>query len=176
MVYMRRLVWHIASRLIILFVLVGILACGFFMCLNLANVYVVVTDGMEQRAAVILEKEGTEELSKFFTAEFIASDPALAAVFDGTGIYNYYDITSYSYKLSVEKIWSWPWDDYATMTVVERIPNLVGKVLSGYSAQVSSSTAPAYEGGRYVITLKKSEDGQWLIAGMRQTEKILEAA
>ena len=64
MVYFRRLVWFIATRLIILCVILGMLLCGFFMALNMANVYVVLDEGMQKRAEVILTREDAEELNK----------------------------------------------------------------------------------------------------------------
>ena len=46
MVYIRRLIWFIASKLMLVCILLGMLICGFFMCMNLANVYVVLDEGM----------------------------------------------------------------------------------------------------------------------------------
>ena len=57
MVYLRRLVWYIASRLVLVCVLCGMLVCGFYMCLNTANIYVILNDGLEKRAEVILTRQ-----------------------------------------------------------------------------------------------------------------------
>ena len=84
MVYFRRLVWFIATRLIILCVILGMLLCGFFMALNMANVYVVLDEGMQKRAEVILTREDAEELNKYFHYDFLNNDTALAGAFDGT--------------------------------------------------------------------------------------------
>ena len=46
MVYLRRLVWFIGRNLIWLCVILGVLVCGFYMCLNTANIYVILTDGL----------------------------------------------------------------------------------------------------------------------------------
>ena len=34
-------------------ILCGMLVCGFYMCLNTANIYVILNDGLEKRADVI---------------------------------------------------------------------------------------------------------------------------
>ena len=41
------MIWYIASRLVLLCVLLGMLVCGFFMCMNLANVYIVLDEGLD---------------------------------------------------------------------------------------------------------------------------------
>ena len=43
------MIWYIASRLVLLCVLLGMLVCGFFMCMNLANVYIVLDEGLQKR-------------------------------------------------------------------------------------------------------------------------------
>ena len=172
MVYIRRLVWFIASRLIAICVLLGMLVCGFFMCMNLANVYVILDEGLEKRVDVILTREDAEELNKFFHYEFLNNDVVLAGAFDGTSIYDSYTITDWDYELKIEKMWAWPWDNYATCTVVETVSGIKGSVLSNRASQVSRNI-PKWQGGRYDITLVK-EDGLWKIRGMQQTAVIME--
>ena len=172
MVYFRRLVWFIATRLIILCVILGMLLCGFFMALNMANVYVVLDEGMQKRAEVILTREDAEELNKYFHYDFLNNDTALAGAFDGTSAYVDYVITDYDYKLTIEKLWCWPWENYATCTVVERVPSITGTVLSSRKNEVSS-VVPKWQGGRYNITLI-NESGKWKIIGMQQITKLAE--
>ena len=62
MLYLRRLVWFIATKLIWICIIGGMLVCGFYMCLNTANIYVILTDGLEKRADVILTQEDAEKL------------------------------------------------------------------------------------------------------------------
>ena len=88
-----------------------------------------------------------------------------------------YEITDFEYKLSIESVWCWPWQDTASATIVERIPKITGKVVSSRSEAVEDgslpSTPPTWQGGRYEITLYRS-NGQWKVAGMRQTQIIVE--
>lgn len=172
MLYFRRFVWFIASRLLIFCILAGMLLCGFFMCLNLANVYVILDEGLEKRVEVILTREDAQELNKYFHYDFLNADPALAGAFDGTSVYSDYVISDFEYDLKIEKLWAWPWDDYATCTVVERVPSITGKVLSSRANEVSADI-PKWQGGRYNLTLIK-DDGLWKIIGMQQTTILME--
>ena len=173
MLYLRRLIWFIAQRLIILCVVVGLLVCGFFMCMNMANVYIILNEGMEKRAEVILTRQEAEELNKCFHYDFLNSDPAIAGAFDGSSVYDDYNITSFDYHLTIEKLWAWPWDNYANCTVVERVPSITGNVIASRRSQVSSRV-PKWVGGRYDITLAKA-GGSWKIVGMKQVTVLIEA-
>ena len=174
MLYLRRLVWFIASRLVLVCVLCGMLVCGFYMCLNTANIFVILNDGLEKRAEVILTRQEAEKLNFYFHADFLSTDPALEGAFDGSSVYDDYTITDFEYELKIEKLWAWPWDSYATCTVVERIPSITGSVISSRKSEVSGSV-PSWQGGRYDITLVKVS-GEWKILGMQQTTVLMEAA
>ena len=174
MLYLRRLVWFIASRLVLVCVLCGMLVCGFYMCLNTANIYVILNDGLEKRAEVILTRQEAEKLNFYFHADFLSTDPALEGAFDGSSVYDDYTITDFEYELKIEKLWAWPWDSYATCTVVERIPSITVSVISSRKSE-ASPTGPGWQGGRYDLTLVK-DDGAWKIIGMQQTTVLMEAA
>ena len=174
MVYLRRLVWFIASRLILVCIIFGMLVCGFYMGLNTANIYVILTDGLERRADVILTQEDAENLNLYFHADFLSTDPALEGAFDGSSVYDDYNITDFDYELTIEKLWAWPWDSYATCTVTERVPGITGSVISSRRSEVSSEI-PAWQGGRYDITLVK-QNGTSKIIGMQQRTVLIEPA
>lgn len=174
MLYLRRLVWFIASRLILVCVVAGLLVIGFNMCLNTANIYIIVTDGMQKRAEVMLTREDSEKLNFFFDPQFLANDKALEGTFDGSSVYGDYRISDFDYELTIEKLWAWPWDAYATCTVVERIPSITGTVISSRRSELPEEV-PAWQGGRYDITLVRNE-GEWKILGMQQTKVLMEAA
>ena len=171
--YIRRLVWFIASRLLIFTIAVSVLLCAFYMCMNTANVYIVLSDGLEKRVEVILTREDAPELNNYFHGDFLSADPALTAAFDGSSPYVDYNITDFDYELTIEKLWAWPWDTYANCTVVERVPSITGSVISSRRSEVDEKV-PSWQGGRYDITLVKA-GGQWKIIGMQQTTILVEA-
>lgn len=171
MQYVRKLIWFIAVRMVILCVLAAMLVCGFFMCLDMANIYIILDEGLEKRVEVILTREDAEELNKYFHYDFLTNDPALTGAFDGSSAYDDYTITDFEYEMNIESLWAWPWDTYATCTVTEQVPSITGKVISSRASEVSSDV-PAWQGGRYNLTLVK-EDGKWKIAGMQQTAILM---
>ena len=173
MLYFRRLIWFIASRMLLVCVLLGMLVCGFFMAMNGANIYVVLNEGMEKRVDVILTRQQAEELNKYFHADFLIADAALEGALNGSSTYSDYNITGFEYDLTIEKLWAWPWDSYANCTVVERVPTITGSVISGRRTK-SNQKIPKWQGGRYDITLVKV-GGQWKIIGMQQKTVLVEA-
>ncbi len=174
MLYFRRLVWFIASRLVIVCALAGMLVCSFFMCLNMANIYIILDEGLEKRVDVILTREEAEELNKYFHYDFLNADPALAGAFDGTSVYDSYTVSSFDYEMKIERLWSWPWDQYATCTITEKVPSITGKVISSRAAEAPADP-PEWQGGRYNITLVK-ENGLWKVIGMQQTAILMSEA
>ena len=127
---------------------------------------------MEKRVEVILTREDAQELNKCFHYEFLSNDAAIAGAFNGTSVYGDYTITGFDYNLTIERLWAWPWDNYATCTVVEEVKSISGKVISNRAGEVSA-TIPKWQGGRYDITLVK-DNGAWKIRGMQQTAIIME--
>ena len=166
--------WFIASRLLVVTLLVSILVCAFYMCMNSANIYVVVSDGMDKRVEVILTQEDAAELNNYFHSDFLKADPVLNLAFTESSPYINYDITDYEHKLSIETLWAWPWDNTATCRIVERVPSITGKVLSSKKNE-ASATIPAWQGGRYDLTLV-NVNGQWKISGMKQLTAFVEEA
>ena len=173
MLYFRRFVWFVAKRLLALCIVVSMLACGFYMAMNMSNIYVVLKDGLQKRVDVILTRQQAEELNKYFNADFLLADPALAGALNGDSAYVDYNITGFDYDLKIEKLWAWPWDSYANCTVVERVPAITGSVIASRRSEVSSRV-PKWVGGRYDITLAKLA-GQWKIVGMQQVTILMEA-
>ena len=86
---------------------------------------------------VILTREDAPELNNYFHGDFLSADPALTAAFDGSSPYVNYNITGFEHELTIESLWAWPWDSYATCTVVERVPSITGTVISSMRNEVS---------------------------------------
>ena len=77
MKYIRRFMWFLSSRLVIFTLVVGILVLVFYTCLNISNIYILLSDGMKARAQVMLTREEPEQLNNYFRAEFLTGDEAL---------------------------------------------------------------------------------------------------
>jgi hypothetical protein len=175
--YIRRFMWFVSSRLALFTLIAGVLVFSFYTCLNISNIFILLNDGMQARASVILTRENPEQLNNYFRAEFLSSDQALNTALGPSSPYVDYNISDFDYKLSVESAWCWPWQDTATATIVERIPKISGKVVSSRADDVKSGSLsanpPGWQGGRYEVTLYRA-NGQWKVAGLRQTQIIVE--
>ena len=153
-------------------IIFSLLVCTFYMCMNTANIYIVLTDGLNERVGVILTAQDADVLTDYFHADFLNNDVALQSAFNGTSAFGAYNVTDYDYVISVESIWAWPWDPSATATVTERVRNIKGNVLASRKGDVSDEL-PVWQGGKYDLTLVRS-NGKWKITGMKQTGIIVE--
>lgn len=172
MKFVRRFMWFIASRLMVFTIVASILVCAFYMCMNSANIYIVLTDGLKQRAETILTASGAEELGDYFHADFLNNDQALQGAFNGSSAFGAYDVTGFEHIANVESLWAWPWDEQATCTVTERVIDIEGSVLSSRKGEVDAEL-PKWQGGKYTVTLTRS-NGKWKITGIKQIGIIIE--
>ena len=113
MKYIRRLLWFVATRLAAISVIVGLLVLVFYLAMNTANIYLLLSDE---------------------TLEIGLSDQSP---------YVDYNIDSYNYEMAMEWMWAWPWENTATATIVERVPRIVGSVRTSSKALVKSGAITA---------------------------------
>ena len=92
MQYLRRLVWYIASRLLVITLVLGLMVTGFYYAMNVTNINVVLKDGMARRAQVIMMTEDSSELTKYFQESFIQRDPQVQNAIAGYSAYKDYNI------------------------------------------------------------------------------------
>ena len=114
---MLRLMGYLAAKLTMLVVIGVCITLAAFTAYDVANIYVVLQDGMNERAAVVLKQGDPSVLDKFFTLRYLNSDPLFQ-----TEQYQDYIIRDYDYILSIKRIWVWPWQDRTLVTVEEYIP------------------------------------------------------
>lgn len=172
MKYLRRFLWFTASRLLIVTFCAALVTLAFYMAMNMSNIYILISDGMEARASMILTRESATDLNDYFREEFLAEDEALAIALSDNSSWQDYSITDYDHELRVEWMWSWPWEDSATATISETITGITGKVVAESQSLVNdgtiSATPPTWQGGEYTVTLYRA-NGRWRIAGLKQT-------
>ncbi len=178
MKYIRRLLGFVATRLVMISAIVALLTLVFYLAMNTANIYLLLSDGMKLRTGVILTREDADELKGFFTDEFLLKDETLNIGLSEQSPYVDYNISSYNYEMTMEWMWAWPWENTATATIVEKVPRIVGSVRSSSKSLVTAGaiteTPPPWYGGRYKVTLSRI-NGQWKIAGLQQTQLIIQA-
>ena len=177
MKHLRRLIWHIASRLLIITLVLGLLVTGFYYAMNMTNIYIVLKDGMARRAQVVMMTEDMSELKKYFYDSFLSRDGAVQTVVNGTSPYQAYNIVGIDHRLEMGFAWLWPWDATVRVDITERIPAIDGRVkgsvAEAYIAQYGSDALypPEWVSARYRATLVK-ENGQWKILSIQTIERL----
>ncbi len=177
MKYLRRLIWHIASRLLICVCVMGILVTVFYYAMNASNIYVLLKDGMAKRAQVFMMGEDETILEDYFSDSCINRDEMLRALREGGSVYtNYYAITGIDHRLKLEFVWCWPWDDVARATFVESMEGIDGRLLSSMRGAAQelglTNVPPAWYTKRYSAVLTREND-KWIIRSLQQ-EAVLD--
>ncbi len=161
---LRRLVWFVASRLVIITCVLGLMTVAFYFSMNAANIFVILKDGMAQRALTVMTGGTGEELTKYFSTAYLALDDQLATLRDGTNLYQRYQVTGIDHRLRLEWVWAWPWEDTARATITEHVPAIDGRILGEYreSTPQENWAPPKWTPARYDVVLIR-ENGQWHI-------------
>lgn len=167
MKYLRRLVWFFAVRLLVLASVLGLMTVAFYFSMNAANVFIILKDGMANRAQAVMMGEQPGQLQKYFAQSYIDRDNVLSTLRNGGNPYERYNIVGFDHRLNMEWMWCWPWDDTARATIVERIPAIDGRLLSSYREVTPQDQwpVPKWNAARYNVVLTR-ESGQWHIKNM----------
>ena len=165
---LRRFVWYLAGRLLIVLVLAALMTVTFYYAMNASNISVVLKDGMAKRAQVIMMDESADGLDKFFQSAYLQRDENLQNALGGAGPYQNYTVRGIDHRLELNWMWCWPWESTARAEFTERIPRIDGRIKGEYResavAQLGESAVnpPRWQAARYVANLVK-ENGQWHI-------------
>ncbi|NLO86508.1 MAG: hypothetical protein GX096_13950 [Clostridiales bacterium] len=174
---LRRFIWYLASRLLLLIVLLGLFTVTFYYAMNASNIYIVLKDGMAKRAQVIMMDESSTELTKFFQGTYLQRDENLQLAIDGKSPYIYYTVRGIDHRLSLTWMWCWPWENTARVEFTETIPRIDGRVNGTYADAAKTlygdtyETPPKWQGGKFSATLVK-ENNQWHIRSLSLIQAI----
>ncbi len=146
---------YIARTIALVSLSVALCLLAFFSCARLANLYILVNEGMSLRIECILQDGAREELDNYFTEECIAYDGRLQ---DTT--YQPYTIASYNYILDFSRIRVWPWLKDLSVDVLEQADKITGTANS--NAVDPDSAPPPWTPIRYRLTVTKVK-GNWRI-------------
>ena len=149
---------YIARTIVLVFCGVMLCLLAFISCARLANLYILVNEGMSLRIECILQDGPKEELDNYFTAECIASDGRLQ---DTT--YQPYTVSSYNYVLDFSHIRVWPWLNTMSVDVLEQADRITGSANS--NAVDPDSAPPAWTPIRYRLSIRKVK-GSWRIGAI----------
>jgi hypothetical protein len=167
MKYTLRFVWFVLRIVLVAVSAFTILIAAFFVAMDSANVYVIVSDGMKTRAESMLITSGPAELSNsYFTAKYIQGQSSVKA----PG-YEDFTITGIKYKLSVESLWCNPWKNTATVTVVESIPEMAYSASDTTSTDKKAAEPPQWQRARYKVSCVRVKD-YWRIDAIEKVENL----
>ena len=176
MKYLRKLIWFVVFRLLILCCVLGLVVTSFYYAMNANNIQVVLKDGMAKRARLILTGEDPGDLTDYFYSSYLNRDPEIKNAQQGLNYYlYYYNITGFDHRIELKWVWCWPWEDTATVTMTERVPAIDGKVRSGQreSARTQGLTdaPPAWQNLEYNVVMMREND-RWRVRNMTATKVL----
>lgn len=166
MKYLRRLIWFIASRLLAILLVLGILSVTFYFAMNAMNIYIILKDGMATRAKVVMMDEPASSLDNYFFSTWVSRDPLLQSAFSDTDPYQQSTVTGIDHRISLNWVWCWPWENTAKATITERIPAIDGK-------SSDENGVPDWQNGKYSVILSRS-GGNWKIRDITLLEWLNE--
>jgi hypothetical protein len=169
--YLVRLIVFIAKKAVAVLLVLGLLTTAFTSAMNLSNMFILLSDGMEYRANAILGARDKTEMVKYFSQEFIDNDEDLYKQ-----PYENHRMSGSSYSLRIKSLWAWPWQTSCNAVVEERV------ILEGYlknehktQEQIDNKEeipAPLWENRELRVTLRKQSDGSWIITRMQTIEDL----
>lgn len=152
----RRTIWFVIRAVLLVSLLLGLAYGVFTEGMYISNMYIIVTEGMENRADNVLKNTADSDLSQFFTEDFLNSDEMLLS-----SPYLDWAVDSFDYRYEIKGISVLPWAKTGSVKYVERIPSIVATPISD---EVTGSV-PAWKSMLYRVNLVKV-DGRWLISNL----------
>ena len=177
---LRRFLNFIASRMFVLTIVCALLIIAFCLAMNTANIWVLISDGLDARAGVVLTGEGAEELTRYFRQEYLSQDPVLQVGLSDASPYRDYEIRGYDHRVRMVSVWAWPWEDVARAEIIESVPAIDGTIRSSRREAALAAggeerlSPPKWSTARYRVTLVRSA-GRWMISNLQLIEQIDEA-
>lgn len=154
--YIFRSIWFVAKIALVCIVVAVLMIVGYIMTRDIANVYIITTDGMKLRAGVVLGTQDSSELYKYFSSTHITGDSEL-----NNSKYDDYLIRDYEYKLKIKSLWCKPWEGTAEVVIIESIPNIDG-VKPATNEDEKPIPPPPWPRREFKLTFINSEE-KWLI-------------
>ena len=134
---LRRFIWYLAGRLLLITVLLGLFTVTFYYAMNASNIYIVLKDGMAKRAQVIMMGESPSDLTKFFQGSYLQRDENLLLADKRPGMVVHADetekvntlinhIQAYLYQ---KKEWNPRWENAFAPALCNRIDRNTGGIV-----------------------------------------------
>ena len=177
MKYLRRGIWYVAGRLLVICLVLGLMITVFYYTMNLSNIQIVLKDGMAGRAKYVMGvTTQRSDLEKFFQTDCLDSDELVTATGQGTSPYADYNVRGIDHRLEMGFFWIWPWENSVRLEITERIPRIDGRVKGLKADEVIAARGdgavypPEWPDASYRVQLTR-ENGQWKIRWMTKINR-----
>ena len=137
MKYLRRIIWFIATRLVVICLILGLIITVFYYTMNVSNIQIVLKDGMAGRAKYVMGiSENRNELDRYFQAACLENDLLVQKTDAGESPYANYTVRGIDHRLDVEFFWLWPWENSVRVNITEQIPRIDGRVRGSKAEEI----------------------------------------
>ena len=156
----RRSIWYVLRTLLVITAIVSICFGVFVEGMYVSNLYILVTEGLQARAACILTDGAVLELTEYFTASFVDNDDILYE-----DRYGDFTVASFDYRIDVERVSVLPWNQRASMQVV----TYLAAINASANASNPEAELPQWQAGRYVVGFAR-DGSRWYISSLSLVE------
>ncbi|MCR4707650.1 MAG: hypothetical protein K5746_06850 [Clostridiales bacterium] len=169
----RRLLAFFAKRIVAAVMIALLLVSSFYIAMNTAGIWVIVDEGMEARARAVICGDDPQQLTRYFTEDFIRQDPVLQIGLGEASPYRDYSVRSITHRVHFHSIWAWPWEIIGRAEITEEVPSIDGSILPSLRETVIAAGGqdrlkpPAWNSARFRVTLLRNR-GRWVISSLQQ--------
>lgn len=153
----RRSIWYILRILLTLVAVITLTLGVFITGLYTSNIYIILHDGMSKRANCILNESDFSELTEYFTDDFLLTDEALQK-----DAYAGFTVSSYDYRVEVEKLLALPWESAVDVRVIDKLAAISAEPVEQAADGGLPPSLPEWQAKRCDIQFVR-RDGKWLI-------------
>ncbi|MGI6161794.1 MAG: hypothetical protein ACOYJD_07160 [Christensenellales bacterium] len=166
--YLLRSVWFVVRTAIVAAAVLLVSYWAFTYAFNVANIYIIMQEGMLTRAEVVMQDEDRAELTKYFADSFIDKDELLSQ-----NAYSGYVIRSFNHDIEFESVNTSMFSSKGTAVIYERVSSIDGEKPDSAEeeGEEEKSQPPAWQNTKYKASLRKT-NGIWKIE-LLEVEEIL---
>ena len=162
-----RFLWFVFSRVFIWGIAALLIVLSFYAAMDYMNAQILIKDGLQLRAEVIIKGDDPTALSKVFSKSFLEKDTLLSS-----GVYRSYAVTELDYSADVNFHLILPWQKAITLRVTEEVKGIEGTLLGSTAAESGlGETPPLWKNAIYNVRLIRYE-GNWRIISMELVEEL----
>jgi len=167
--YILRFLFYLIGKFLVLLIVAVLLLLSFLAAKDYMNINVLISDGLTERANVILKDEDAINIYQIFDEEYIKTD---AELFGDT--YDPYIIRSFIQDIDINFKLIMPWRDRVTVKVSEEISHIDGEIPTDQRTDEMTEQdiyPPDWDNAFYDVTLERYETS-WKIVDMEKIEDL----